>query len=222
MNGKLMRCLVFALAAGGQAVCAEDLGVKAQTYALDRDATEQIKDVMRRKQQSGEMGTFWKNYRDKVIASIRNPPSLGIPSDYSARTELHDLRFVVPADYKDQNGNVIVRRGTVVEPLKVMPLTSGLIFIDGTDARQVEYAIRRSQREPLKIVLTAGSPYLMRIRYRDVPWRGERGVPFYFDQRKIIINTLAKLYGIQIASVPAAMFQQGDKLAIQFGMGDVK
>ncbi|CAM2198484.1 conjugal transfer pilus assembly protein TraW (plasmid) [Paraburkholderia kururiensis] len=217
-----MRCLVVALAAGAQLAHAEDLGVKAQTYALDRDATEQIKDVMRRKQQSGEMDAFWKNYRDKVIASIRNPPSLGIRSDYSARTELHDLRFVVPADYRDQNGNVIVRRGTVVEPLKVMPLASGLIFIDGTDPGQVEYAIRRSQREPLKIVLTAGSPYLMRIRYRDVPWRGERGVPFYFDQRKIIINTLAKLYGIQIASVPAVLFQQGDKLAIQFGMGDVK
>lgn len=222
MNRRFLQCLVFALAASAQVGRAEDLGVKAQTYALDRDATEQIKDVMRRKQQSGEMDTFWKNYRDKVIASINNPPSLGIRSDYATRTELHDLRFVVPSDYKDQNGNVIVKRGTVVEPLKVMPLTSGLLFIDGTDPKQVEYAIRRSQREPLKIVLTAGSPYRMRIKYQDVPWRGAKGVPFYFDQRKIIISTLAKLYGIQIASVPAALFQQGDKLAVQFGMGDAK
>ncbi|AQH06147.1 conjugal transfer protein (plasmid) [Burkholderia sp. KK1] len=222
MNRRFLQCVVFALATTAQLACAEDLGVKAQTYALDRDATEQIKDVMRHKQQSGEMDTFWKNYRDKVIASIKNPPSLGVRSDYTTRTELHDLRFVIPSDYKDQNGNVIVKRGTVVEPLKVMPLTSGLLFIDGTDPKQVEYAIRRSQREPMKIVLTAGSPYLMRIKYQNVPWRGEKGVPFYFDQRKIIISTLAKLYGIQIASVPAALFQQGDKLAVQFGMGDMK
>jgi conjugal transfer pilus assembly protein TraW len=199
---------------------AEDLGVKAQTYALDRDATEQIKDVLRRKQQTGELARFWQNYRDRVLASIKNPPPLGIPSNYAAHTELHALRFVMPTDYKDQNGNVIVHRGTVVEPLKVMPLTYGLLFIDGNDPRQVDYAIRRSQAEPLKIVLTAGSPYLMRVKYKNVPWHGGTGVPFYFDQRKMIINTLAKLYGIQISSVPAAIFQQGDKLAVQFGMGD--
>ncbi|MEQ2153981.1 conjugal transfer protein, partial [Burkholderia multivorans] len=40
---------------------AEDLGTKAQTYPLDRDAAEQIKDIFRRKQQSGELDAFWKN-----------------------------------------------------------------------------------------------------------------------------------------------------------------
>jgi conjugal transfer pilus assembly protein TraW len=220
MNRRIPICLLIALAGVQQLAHAEDLGVKAQTYALDRDAAEQIKDVMRHKQQTGELDHFWKDYRDRVLASIKNPPPLGIPSDYSQRTELRDLKFVIPQDYKDQSGNVVVKRGTVVQPLKVMPLTYGLLFIDGTDARQVDYAIQRSQSEPLKIVLTAGSPYLMRIKYRDAPWHGGTGVPFYFDQRKMIINTLAKLYGIQINSVPAAIFQKGDKLAIQFGMGE--
>ncbi|WP_049096371.1 conjugal transfer protein [Burkholderia cepacia] len=197
---------------------AEDLGTKAQTYALDQDAADQIKDIMRRKQQNGELDAFWKNYRDRTIASIKNPSSLGIATNYGARTEMRDLRFIIPQDYRDQTGKVIVRRGTLVEPLKVMPLTNGLLFIDGTDARQVEYAVRRSQAERLKIVLTAGSPYALRVRYANVPWHGGTGVPFYFDQRRMIISTLAKLYNIQINSVPAAIFQQGDKLAVQFGM----
>lgn len=212
--GTLLATVTFASLAR-----AEDLGVKAQTYALDPDAAEQIKDVMRRKQSTGELDQFWKNYRDRTIDSIKNPPSLGVKSDYSVRTELRDLQFAVPEDYKDQNGRVIVRRGTVIQPLKIMPLTSGLIFIDGTDPKQVAYAVARSQAEQLKIVLTAGSPYLMRIKYRNVPWHGGMGVPFYFDQRKMIINTLQKLYGVDVNSVPAALFQQGDKLAIQFGMG---
>ncbi|PRZ44857.1 conjugal transfer pilus assembly protein TraW [Paraburkholderia fungorum] len=220
MNRRILTCLAVALASTLHTAYGEDLGVKAQTYALDPDASDQIKDALRRKQQTGELDRFWRNYRDRVLNSIKNPPSLGIPSDYASRTELHDLRFVIPSDYKDQDGNVIVRRGTVVQPLKVMPLTYGLLFIDGTDPRQVAYAVRRSEAEPLKIVLTAGSPYLMRIKYKDVPWHGGTGVPFYFDQRKMIINTLSKLYGIEINSVPAALFQQGDKLAIQFGMGD--
>jgi conjugal transfer pilus assembly protein TraW len=220
MNRRILTCLAVATAGILHSAYGEDLGVKAQTYALDADASDQIKDVMRHKQQTGELDRFWKNYRDRVLASIKSPPPLGIPSDYVPRTELHDLTFVIPADYKDQDGTVIVRRGTVVQPLKIMPLKNGLLFIDGNDPRQVEYAIRRSETEPLKIVLTAGSAYLMRIKYKNVPWHGETGVPFYFDQRKMIINTLAKLYGIQINSVPAALFQRGDKLAIQFGMGD--
>lgn len=211
--------LLLLTATAANLSCAEDLGVKAQTYALDRDAGEQIKDVMRKKQASGELDQFWKNYRDRTIAAIKNPPSLGIRSDYTARTEMRELRFVVPSDYKDQDGRVIVKRGTVIEPLKIMPLTSGLLFIDGNDPQQVAYAVRRSQNEALKIVLTAGSPYLMRIKYRNVPWHGGMGVPFYFDQRKMIISSLSKLYGVDINSVPAALFQQGDKLAIQFGMG---
>lgn len=198
---------------------AENLGTKAQTYALDADAREQIKDVMRHKQATGELDKFWKDYRNKVLDSIKNPPSLGVQTNYAARSELHDLRFVMPQDYHDQNGIVIVRKGTVVDPLKSMPLTMGLLFIDGTDPRQVEWAVARSRAGPLKIVLTAGSPYLMRIKYRDIDWHGGMGVPFYFDQRKMIINTLKKLYGIDINSVPAAVFQQGDQLALQFGMG---
>ena len=219
MTRRMLIAVALVVVAHSSLVRAEDLGVKAQTYALDRDAAEQIKDVMRRKQASGELDQFWKNYRDRTIAEIKNPPSLGIRSDYTVRTELRALQFTVPEDYRDQNGRVIVRRGTVIEPLKIMPLTYGLLFIDGNDPRQVDYAIRRSEAEPLKIVLTAGSPYLMRIRYRSVPWHGGMGVPFYFDQRRMIISTLSKLYGVDINSVPAALFQQGDKLAIQYGMG---
>ncbi|MGR9587084.1 conjugal transfer protein [Pandoraea sputorum] len=198
---------------------AEDLGPKSQSFSLDRDASEQMKDVMREKEKSGELGRFWRDYRDRTIDSIKNPPSLGIKSDYASRIEIRELKFSIPSDYKDQTGRVIVRRGTIIEPLKIMPLTTGLLFIDGTDPRQVAYAIKRSQSEPLKIVLTAGSPYNLRVKYRDVPWHGGKGVPFYFDQRKMIINSLSMLYGIEINRVPAALTQRGEKLAIEFGMG---
>ncbi|RNM03029.1 conjugal transfer protein [Ralstonia pseudosolanacearum] len=217
----LIPLLAAAIFATGVA-CAEDLGTRAQTYRLDRDAAEQFKDVLRKKEATGELDQFWRNYRERTLDTIKNPPSLGIRTDYRVRTELRALRFVVPSDYKDQDGRVIVKRGTVVEPLKQMPLTNGLLFIDGTDPQQVAYAVKRSQAEPLKIVLTAGSAYLMRLKYRDTPWRGGKGVPFYLDQRKMIISSLSRLYGIDVSSVPAALYQQGDKLAIEFGMGGVQ
>jgi conjugal transfer pilus assembly protein TraW len=218
MIRKKYAVLGIAMWSASMLVCAEDLGVKGQTYKPDRDGREQFKDVIRKKQSTGELDRFWQDYRDKNINAIKNPAPLGIKSDYKPRNELRDVKFVVPSDYRDEKGRLLVRKGTVVEPLSILPLANGLIFIDGRDQHQVEYAITRSQSEPLKIVLTAGSPYALRVKYKDVLWRGVKGVPFYFDQRKIIINTLNQLYGIDIGSVPAVLAQRGNKLGIEFGM----
>ena len=196
----------------------EYLGSTGQTYALDRDAREQMKDVVRRKQASGELDAYWRNYRSKMEEAIKHPAPLGIKSDYSLRTELHDLRFALPQDYLNENHQVVARRGTVIEPLLIQPLRTGLIFIDGRDQHQIDYAIQRGQQQPLKIVLTAGSPLELRIKYQHARWRTGTGIPFYFDQRKMIISNFQKLYGIVINSVPATVYQQGDRLAIEFGM----
>lgn len=197
---------------------AENLGVKAQTYAIDKDAREILKDAVREKTRTGDVDRFWKDYREKAIASIKHPTPLGVKTDYQQRAELRELKFVIPSDFRDEKGRVIVKRGTVIEPLKAMPLVNGLIFIDGRDQRQVDYAIARGRKEPLKIVLTAGSPYELRVRYQNQPWQGGKTIPFYFDQRKMIINTLQRLYGINLQSVPVVLNQKGDKLAIEFGM----
>lgn len=205
---------------GMTALCAiaEDLGVKATTFAIDRDGREQLKDVVRGKKASGELDQFWKTFQQRNIAAIKNPAPLGIKSDYKSRTELRELKFVIPADYRDDRGQVIVKRGTVVEPLRAQPMTQGLIFIDGRDQRQVDYAIARGKAEPLKIVLTAGSPFDLRVKYKNADWRGGKTIPFYFDQRKMIISSLNRLYGIDINSVPVALTQRGDKLQLEFGM----
>jgi len=197
---------------------AEDLGIRGRTAPVDRDAREQMKDKIRQKEASGELARFWADYRNKVVDAIKRPAPLGVPTDARLRTELHQLRFVMPQDYRDESGRVVVRRGTVIEPLKIQPLTTGLIFIDGRDEAQVQYALAAGRRERLKIVLTAGSPYDLRVRFKDVSWNGTPTVPFYFDQRKLIINQLQRLYGIQLRSVPAKLTQQGSQLQIEFGM----
>ncbi|MAF04674.1 MAG: conjugal transfer protein [Herbaspirillum sp.] len=197
---------------------AEDLGSRNRTIQPDRDAREQMKDVLREKQRSGEMDKFWQNFRDRNIDAIKNPAPLGIATNYGPRVEVHDLKFTLPSDYKNEKGQIVARRGTVIEPLKIQPLLTGLIFIDGRDQAQVDYAIAQGRKQRLKIVLTAGSPYYLRIKYKDAMWNGSRTIPFYFDQRKMIINQLAMLYGIHVNSVPAKLFQSGEQLRIEFGM----
>jgi len=212
---KLLILLALCVSPLGQA---EDLGVKGQTYAADKDGREQLKDIIREKQQSGEVDRFWKDYQAKTIDAIKHPAPLGIASSYVPRVELRDLRFTFSSDMKDERGRVVVKAGSVVEPLKVAPLTAGLIFIDGRDQAQVDYAIKRGRIEPLKIVLTAGSPFDLRVKYKNAEWWGTKTIPFYFDQKKMIINNLKRLYGIDINSVPAVLTQKGAKLSIEFGV----
>ena len=216
MNRILLAFVAFGCLSGP--VLAEDLGVKGPLYKTDRDAREQMKDIVRAKQKSGEVDKFWRNYRDKTINAIKNPAPLGIRTDTAFRSELRDVKFSLPQDYRDEKGAVVARRGTVIEPLKVQPLLTGLIFIDGRDQQQVDYAIAAGRKERLKIVLTAGSPYDLRVKYKDYDWNGgTKTIPFYFDQRKMIINQLRQLYGIDVNSVPAKLTQRGGQLLVEYG-----
>lgn len=197
---------------------AEDFGTVAPTFQTDADGRDQLRSAMREKQKDGELDRYWKNYRKRVIDSIINPPPLGIPSSTEHQVIIAPVKFVVPVDWRDNNGSIVVHKGTVIYPLRVRPLNNGLIFIDGRDQGQVDYAIKKASKIPLKIVLTAGSYYNLRVRYRTVAWHGGVGIPFYFDQRKMIINSLNNLYGIKIDRVPAMLTQQDDNLRIEFGM----
>lgn len=192
--------------------------MRGQVYPADRDGREQLKDLMRQKEKSGEIEKYWLDYRSKTIDAVKNPSPLGIRSNYLPRSELRDLRFTIPSDFVNEKGLVIAKKGTVIEPLKIQPLVSGLVFIDGRDQKQIDYAIKRGRAEPLKIVLTAGSPYDLRVKYKDAEWWGGKTIPFYFDQRKMIISSLQRLYGIDVNSVPVTLTQRGDKLSIEYGI----
>lgn len=214
----MIRAVILLVSLGATAVHGEDLGVRGQTVQIDVDARSQIKADIRKKERSGELDRYWKDYRSKVINAIKYPAPLGVPTDFRVRTERHTLRFVMPQDYRDEQRRVVVPRGTVIEPLKMQPLTSGLLFIDGRDEAQVQFAMAAIARERLKIVLTAGSPYDLRVRFAKQRWNGTPVVPFYFDQRKHIIQQLERLYGINLRSVPAKLTQQGSQLQIDFGI----
>ena len=128
------------------------------------------------------------------------------------------MAFTVPKDFKDANGTTVAKRGTVIRPLERVILQNGLIFIDGTDQAQINYAVRRANAEHLKIVLTKGSPYELRIKYKNSPFRGGKSIPFYFDQDGSIIKTLHLSYALDILSVPTTLSQRGTKLFIETGV----
>lgn len=220
MHSRLLACLLILFSAHA---FSEDLGSTNKGIAKpDADARETMKNIIRQKEKTGEVAQYWNNYRDKSIEGIKHPAPLGVASNYAVKTQMYDLRFVIPQDYKDQNGKVIAAKGTVIEPLKMAQMKEGLIFIDGRDPAQVNYAIREGRKAPLKIVLTAGSAYDLRVKYKGQDWRGSPNIPFYFDQKKMIINQLNRLYNLNISSVPAKLTQQGTQMRVDFGMESAK
>ena len=205
-------CLVSATA------LAEDLGAKAPGFAIDQDGREQLKAIARQKVDQGAFEAYKKEFIKRNLDAIKNPAPLGIKTAYGQRTELKEARYVMPADVKDQNGRIVARRGTVIEPIKISPLQAGLLFIDGRDEAQIQYALRAYRAAPLKIILVAGSPFDLRVRFKDLIINGSKTVPFYYDQRAMILRQLNSLYRIDINSVPALLTQEGGKLRLDFGM----
>ena len=197
---------------------AEELGRVAQTYPLDQDARSVIKEILNKKERDGELDRFWRDYREKTLSAIREPKSLGLSVDLRERSQLFDLKFVLPNDFRDTAGQVIVKQGTVIKPLERSPLKWSYIFIDGEDEKQVQYAVKKTQQMPLKIILTAGSPLALRERFKERSWMGGKTIPFYFDQRSAIIKSLNTYYGIEISSVPVLLSQEGSKLRLDWGL----
>lgn len=204
-------------------VFAENLGQKGQVSPLDKDAREQLKDRVRQIPQA-QIDRFWSEFRDKNIDAIVNPKSLGIRTDLTVRSLEKVPLFTMPFDALDEKGKVLVKRGTQIRPLEVNPLSWGLVFIDGQDPNQVRFAIEQARKRRLKIVLTAGSAYKLRQQYKDASWIGAtKSIPFYFDQKKMVINQLQQLYGISISSVPAQLYMVRDTknqaaLRVVFGL----
>lgn len=199
-------------------VAAEDLGTKAPIFSADQDGREQLKALAKQKVDQGAFDAFKREFIKRNVDAIKNPAPLGIGTAYGHRIELKEARYVMPSDVKDQDGRTVVRRGAVIEPLRINPLQSGLMFIDGRDEAQVQYAIKAYRAMPLKIVLVAGSAFDLRVRFKDLVVNGMRTVPFYFDQRAMIIRQLNALYRIDINSVPALLTQAGDNVRLEFGM----
>ena len=197
---------------------AEDLGNKAPVFSVDQDGRDQLKALAKQKVDQGVFEAYKKEYIKRNVEAIKHPAPLGIKTSYGHRVDLKEARYVMPSDVKDQEGRIVARRGTVIEPLKINPLQSGMIFIDGRDEAQVQYALRALRAMPLKIVLVAGSAFDLRVRFKDMVVNGSRTVPFYFDQRAMIIGQLKSLYRIDISSVPALVTQAGDKVRLEFGM----
>lgn len=184
----------------------EQLGTFGNVYPIrEKDAIAAIKDRLRGMEESGQMDALRKEWQAKALARIENGPDPvpGISRSTRDRVRIFDPSIEVKETIRDDQGRVIVPMGTRLNPLDYMVLRREYLFIDGTDPRQVKWALGYAAHKggdlKARIILVSGSPMKL---------GREHNVQFFFDQDGRIVRR----FGID--AVPSILRGRDDRIEI--------
>ncbi|AAU28152.1 TPA: type-F conjugative transfer system protein TraW [Legionella pneumophila] len=180
---------------------AKDYGVFGKTFEIaEIDFLEYIQQKMKGMQVNGEWKTVQSEFKKRVKEHVARPTPIRLPRAEDNRTWFFNPSLAVPYDVKDSHGQVIVKQGTVINPLDRVGLSSTLLFFDGDDEAQVAWVTQElTQHQKVKLILTSGS-------VKEVANQLKQAI--YFDLNGFLV---AKF---QIKYLPARVFQAGKRLQI--------
>lgn len=201
MNKCLPIFFACLLAASTQVV-ANDLGVVGPLHGIqEKDLIDVITGRFKQMEKTGELAKKQEEYKNRVVNSLENPkPVPGISPTQTARVKYFDPSWTLDRDVRDQNGNLMFRRGTRVNPLDYQGYSGRMVFVDGSNQKHMQFALQQLKTVPnAKIVLVAGKPLDLMRRLQ---------VRLYYDQT----GTLSKRLGI--THVPSVVSQESKRLRI--------
>ncbi len=192
-----MKILIFVLLLGVTPfLSAKDFGSVGETVPVkERNIIEVIQERANLIT-SKEKDKLQDKIKQRYEKRLRNPPSLNLPETAYYSSHTIDCSITVNEDIKDEKGNVIVKKGTKYNPLTTNKLSRDLLFFNGDDIEQVEWA--KSIKGTW--VLVKGKP--LDLEETEI-------VPVYFDQG----GRLCKKF--RIRSVPAKVSQKGSLLNVE-------
>jgi len=198
-----MRALGYLVAACLVAVPAHarDYGQQGALFPItEPDLLEQIQRKLMALQASGATAKLNEDLKRRTIAKVNRPaPVSGLGVASAVRSWAFDPTISVAEDISDDKGRLIMAAGTRVNPLDTVPLRQTLVFLDGDDAAQLDWATKNFQATSAKLILVNGAPLqLMRGKQRR----------FFFDQGGKLVRHF------NIKGVPATVKQQGRLLLI--------
>lgn len=116
----------------------------------------------------------------RVIKTIRNPKPVFTEAAICKKPRVWhiDPTVTLDKDVVDHKGKILVKKGTTYNPLEHRTLSTRLVFILGTNRKQVEWALAQKKE---KIVLVNGSPLDLEEQHQTA---------FYFDQGGLLCSKL--------------------------------
>jgi conjugal transfer pilus assembly protein TraW len=180
---------------------ARDHGVAGQTFLIiEPDLLATIEQKLMRLQESGGIDRMNAEFARRAEQRVRRPmPVAGITAATQLRQWAYDPTIVIEKDVRDQKGNFIARAGQTVNPLDYVAMHQALVFVDGDDKAQMDWATRTYSDLKAKIILVNGSPI------EEMTARKRR---FYFDQE----GRLTAKFGIRHTPAVASQFGKFVKL----------
>lgn len=175
---------------------AKDYGQRGTVFRVSEpDLLLAIEQKLKSLEASGGIERMNADLARRTEAKVRRPtPVPGVALAVRARSWIYDPSMTVERDIFDQKGNAIARAGQTVNPLDFVAVRQKLVFIDGDDQDQMDWALRRFRDADAKLVMVRGAPL-------DAMTRHQRR--FYFDQGGYLVDR----FGIR--AVPAVVEQQG-------------
>ncbi len=89
-------------------------------------------------------------------------PVVGIEEANTYRVSFYDPSTIASVDIMDHNGNIVVAKGTTINPLTIFGLTDNLLFIDGSKETHLKWA--EAQESGSKWILVKGRPLELEAR----------------------------------------------------------
>ncbi len=182
---------------------AANLGAQGSVYEIgEQNALTWIKERLIVMEANGEIAAQNQKLKNQALATLERPMPTHLKATRHPRIFEKDLSIRIPMDIKDANGTIIHKAGTRINPLKTAWSSKSLVFFDGDDAKQLDWALQEyKNKEGLaKLVLIKGAPLELMRQYN---------IPFYFDQA----GKLSAYF--QLEQVPALVHQEKDKLMIE-------
>lgn len=182
---------------------AKDLGVHGTIFEIkETNLLDLIRTKLHAMEASGEISLQQERMKEQAIATMETPPPVrGLSKTTEERSFYFDPSMVLQEDLADQEGRVFATAGTHVNPFDHISLSKQLLFIQGSDPEQVDWAFETQNRVNgrAKIIFVDGKPLEVMRQHKK---------PVFFDQR----GYLTSYFGIQ--QVPAIVQQEDKTLRI--------
>ncbi|CAL7962398.1 conjugal transfer pilus assembly protein TraW [Gammaproteobacteria bacterium] len=191
------------LAMAVTSIQAKNLGVWGSLFPIEeQDIREFIYQRLNEMEQNGEMTKLNKKFIDNVKEhTLRPTPVSGLTTTKEPKTFYYDPTYILNKDITDHEGNIITKKGTVINPLDTITLHGVLFFLDADDKKQIKLALNNAKKHGYaKYILVKGNIKEAGKRLND---------RIYFDQYGLITKQLG------IKHIPCTVKQAGKKLQIQ-------
>ena len=196
------KVLLVALCVCSSVAIAHDLGVVGPVYPIaEQDMLMTIVQRLKSLKEGGDLARIEEESKVRYQAYAERPTGVALPRATRNRTFYVDPTITVPYDIKDSQGRIIYPAGSTVNPLGHITLSKQLLFFDGDDPAQVEWArsILENKSVQIKPILVNG-PILALMR----EWQ----LRLYFDQDGQLLHQ----FGIH--AVPVTVSQDGIRLKL--------